>query len=231
MKKMIEFGNFKADTFTTSSSLIDQNDLSVSENYLSVMSHDATYVLEKYSVLLFEYMLLFFEKIKVVHFRYIFERGVETVTNVFVGLLEYTKNVDLAFNHGKKAFYFYIEFIEQISDVQNSFLQLTPRDAIMFVYKRTIFEVNKEMVKTTSESTGKPHFYNICKICSSYFIQTAVQPVKINAFVRTLNIVLSEVIPMDSTNMEIVLKELLNLDGTASFLDDFTRLVRNTTAL
>ena len=81
------------------------------------------------------------------YFRYIFKRGVETITNVFVGMLEYTMNADLSLYHSQKAFYFYVEFIEQITDSQNSFLQLTSRDAVMFVYKRTIFEINKEMVK------------------------------------------------------------------------------------
>lgn len=53
----------------------------------------------------------------------------------------------------KKAYYFYIEFIEQISDNNVTFLQLSSRDAILFVYKRTIFELNNEYIKNIKELT------------------------------------------------------------------------------
>ena len=247
MKKMIEFGNFKTDSFSPLTS-IDQYDLSISENYFGIVNCDSSYTLEKYSILLFEYMLVFFEKIKMkmnknkqsqAQFSYIFERGVNTVTSVFVGLIEYTKNVDLAFHHGKKAFYFYIEFIEQISDSQNSFLQLTSRDAVMFVYKRTIFEVNKEMVKSSTTTIGTmallTNFCNICKTCSSYFIQNVdflKQPIKINDFILSLNSIVSEVKKMDLDKLGIVLKEVRSLSieqiSIETFLNNFARIVQKT---
>jgi hypothetical protein len=252
---MIEFGNFKPDpSSSSSSSASDQSDLSISDNYLSDISCDASYVLEKYSILLFEYMLLFFEKIKImknnhVHFRYIFERGLKTVTSVFIGLIEYTKNVDLSFNLGKKAFYFYIEFIEQISDAQNSFLQLTSRDAIMFVYKRTIFDVNKEMVKPSTSDNQiimklLSNFHDICKTCSYHFIQNVdlnIQPIQINGFVISLNSSLSDVKKMDLTKSGLLLKQLQHLQhlqhlqqlqeeqlSIPTFLDHFAGLVEKT---
>jgi len=234
MKKMIEFGDFKTGSFTPLSS-IDQYDLSNLENYFATISHDKEYTLERYSILLFEYMLVFFEKIKMpekrkTHFRYIFERGIKTVTSVFVGLMEYTKNVDLAFHHGKKAFYFYIEFIEQISDAQNSFLQLTSRDAVMFVYKRTLFEVNKEMVKPVAINNAVNDnklltiFSNICKIGSSYVIQNVdipSQSTKINEFVMSLNSIVADVRKMNLNRMELVLKKICNISERPMLIEEF----------
>jgi hypothetical protein len=55
--------------------------------------------------------------------------------------------LDITYYHSQKAFYFYVEFIEQILDVQHSFLNLTSRDATMFVYKKTIYEINTEYRK------------------------------------------------------------------------------------
>jgi hypothetical protein len=37
-----------------------------------------------------------------------------------------------------------VEFIEQILDVQHTFLHLTSRDASVFVYKKTIYEIIPE---------------------------------------------------------------------------------------
>jgi len=56
----------------------------------------------------------------------------------------YTKNLELTIYQCKKALYYYIEFIGQISDVslQHSYLQLNSKDATLFVYKKTIYDIN-----------------------------------------------------------------------------------------
>lgn len=159
MKKMTEFVHFKSEPPTNPTNQFLLND---PDNYFeSFRGTTVEGILEKYSALIFEYWLFFFEKIKCNkkkqnYFKYIFERGFDTVTSVFVGVLLNTRNIELALYHGQKSLYFYIEFIEQISDAQNSFLQLSSRDAVMFVYKRTIFEINREMIKmqSTTESNS-----------------------------------------------------------------------------
>ena len=85
------------------------------------------------------------------YYKFIFIRGLDTITSVFKILLYLTKNLDLTYYHSQKAFYFYVEFIEQISDDQNSFLQLSSREASLFVYKKTIFEVNNDFRKNMLE--------------------------------------------------------------------------------
>ena len=59
----------------------------------------------------------------------------------------YTKNINLVLFHCKKAFYYYIEFIGQITDDSHSYLQLTSKDAILFVYKKTIFDIDNSYRK------------------------------------------------------------------------------------
>jgi hypothetical protein len=134
--------------------LIQYNLLNV-ENYNDKIRYELHDILDKYVLLITEYMIYLNEKIHVknkIYFQYIFTRGLETITNVFNGMLFYTKNLDLSFYHSQKAFYFYVEFIEQITETQNIFLKLSSRDAAIFVYKRTLFEVNREYVKNRSSS-------------------------------------------------------------------------------
>ena len=69
--------------------------------------------------------------------------------------LYFTKNLDLSFYHSQKAYYFYIEFIEQISDENVIFLQLSSRDAILFVYKKTIYEINQDYKKNMLEPSNE----------------------------------------------------------------------------
>jgi hypothetical protein len=70
--------------------------------------------------------------------------GVQCITHVFKMLLLYTKNLTLTLYHSQRAFYFYVEFMEQLTDDMHTFLQLTPKDASLFVYKKTIYELNNE---------------------------------------------------------------------------------------
>jgi hypothetical protein len=74
------------------------------------------------------------------YFRGVTAKGVETLTHVYRHLILYTKNIGLAHYNCKKAIYFYIEFINQIEDSTVTF-NLTTNDAVLFVYKKTIFDI------------------------------------------------------------------------------------------
>ena len=82
------------------------------------------------------------------YFNFILLRGLKTLTHIFNILLLYTKNIELTVYHCKKAYLFYVEFIGQIGNDNHSYLQLNSKDATLFVYKKTIFEINNEYRKT-----------------------------------------------------------------------------------
>ena len=135
----------------TGSSQWDAQCIYNTENYKSTIHNTSQDILAKISIIIIEYMRLISEKINIKNKHYyifIFERGIETLIHVFSMIFYYTKNLDLTFYHSQKAYYFYIEFIEQISDDNITFLQLSSKDAVMFVYKKTIFELNNERKKT-----------------------------------------------------------------------------------
>ncbi len=75
-------------------------------------------------------------------FNFIILRGLETTTHVFRYVLLYTQNLDAAYHHAQKSIYYYLEFIAQIAEQRNAFLQLSSRDAITYVYKKTIYLIN-----------------------------------------------------------------------------------------
>jgi len=123
------------------------------ENYKEKMNYSIGEVASKQSLLIVEYLKFISEKVNFKNTecnKFIIIRGLKTVCHVFNQILYYSKNMDLAFYHGQKAFYFYVEFIEQISEDQHSFLQLNSRDATMFVYKKTIFDINNDLRKNVN---------------------------------------------------------------------------------
>lgn len=127
-------------------------------NYRTSIENSVQDILNRFVTVIIEYMQFISEKITMKnkpYYKFVFERGLETVLHVFSVIFYYTKNLDLTFYHTQKAYYFYIEFIEQISDDNVTFLQLSSRDAIMFVYKKTIFELNNEYKKNMSEPSNE----------------------------------------------------------------------------
>jgi len=125
-----------------------------SENYKKELDADISEVVEKLSKIFIEYYKFIRENLKVKKRDYsifIINRGLDTIINVFNYILFYTKNLDITYFHCQKSFYFYVEFVGQISEDEKMFLQLTSRDATTYVYKKTIFDINGESKKNNEQ--------------------------------------------------------------------------------
>lgn len=123
-----------------------------SENYVQSLTHSVSEILNKYRLLVIEYLLFINETINSCktndNCKFTILRGLTTISYVFIFILHSSRNLNMAYYHSQKAFYYYTEFIGQITGDQNMFLQLTSRDAMMFVYKKTIFEIHNDYKKT-----------------------------------------------------------------------------------
>ena len=127
-------------------------------------SDTKTYV-GSYIELINEYMLYVVENMIIqddAYLLFLIQRGVETIMHCFKFLLMYTKNLELTIYQCKKALYYYIEFIGQISDVSlhHSYLQLNSKDATLFVYKKTIYDINNIYRKNFIQSNNDKQFLN-----------------------------------------------------------------------
>ena len=144
--------------------IVKENEYSLVEimNYNELFNYDENEVIKKYILLINEYIKFILEKTKINNskfLKFIIIRGCYTVTNVFNNILYYTKNLDLTFYHCQKAYYYYIEFIEQITDEQHIFLQLTSRDASVYVYKKIfsdlLYNINKPIISDSENFKKK----------------------------------------------------------------------------
>jgi hypothetical protein len=66
--------------------------------------------------------------------------GLNTIHRIFEYVLLKTKSIEKAIYYSQKTYYYYLEFIEQIysSNLSNN---LNHMDAVLFVYKKTIFDM------------------------------------------------------------------------------------------
>ena len=87
--------------------------------------------------------------------------GLHTMLHVFRTILLYTRSLDLAAHHASKAGVYFSEFVTQISDDGQHYLQLTPKDAVLFAYKKTLYDLNSDyrtrfdMMEHEKEKMGK----------------------------------------------------------------------------
>ena len=122
------------------------------ENYLQkeILSENKTDICILYINLILEYIKYVYEVVKIKnknYYYFIVNRGILCIEHIFKFLLLYTRNVTLIEYHIKKTYLYYIEFVGQISEDNNSYLQLTSKDAMLFVYKKTIFDINTDFKK------------------------------------------------------------------------------------
>ncbi len=140
------------------------------ENYNSTLVEPSNVVIEKYVTMLCEYFKFLNDCDDIIvenRSRFVIIRGLQTITHVFNLIVYYCKNIDLAFYHCQKAYYFYIEFVGQITDDRNTFLQLGSRDATLFVYKKTIFDINQEYKMNMSRTMDPEQMQKFEKIQNS----------------------------------------------------------------
>ena len=122
------------------------------ESYISVVSDYLEYASEHVNIQNNEY------------YYFIIQRGLLSISHIFHMVFLYTKNIVLTLVHCKKALYYFIEFIGQIGDETHSYLQLNSKDAALFIYKKTIFEINAEHRKCFALTEKEKNFLHI--LCS-----------------------------------------------------------------
>lgn len=69
--------------------------------------------------------------------------GLDAIQNIFCILLIKTKNLELVISNCEKINYYFFEFISQMATTNKtqSILKLTVKDAKIFIYKKTIYEL------------------------------------------------------------------------------------------
>jgi hypothetical protein len=120
------------------------------ENFKNNLNVSTEEIVKTYKEIIHDFLKFILENLKIktnMYSKFIIIRGVDTITNVFNIILYYTKNLELTFYHCQKSYYYYVEFIEQISEDQHVFLQLNSRDASTYVFKKTIYELKHDIVK------------------------------------------------------------------------------------
>ena len=138
-------------------------------NYNRQLLNDPEEIVLNYFNILKEYLFHAGENIIMQDYSYyifIIKRGLDCIKHIFNMLLLYTNNLDLVVYHCKKSYLYYIEFISQIGNENHTYLQLNSKDAALFVYKKTVFEINNDKKSNfTLSDKNKEKLDYLSKFC------------------------------------------------------------------
>lgn len=142
-------------------------------------------------------------------FLFIVENGINTILNIFKVLLISTKNIELTLYHIEKACIYYIEFISQIGEEGQSYIGLNIRDAIIFVFKKTIYDINKSYIKKDDNEK----IYNILNASIEITKEFILLTVK-NKNIQEIKSLISDFleININMISKKILFKNTTNLD-------------------
>ena len=126
-----------------------------------------------YSILLNNYSMFFFKNINIYkniqynHNLYI--RGIYIIKNVATISLAYLDNLNDVFNLCEKAYVYFIEFINQLNITNENPIDLSIKDAIIFAYKKTIFQFENKIHDKKFSNNLLININNIVYIINSFF--------------------------------------------------------------
>lgn len=154
---------------------MDKSEFSISniENYFKEYEyeHSIDYIF-RYIELVHQYVIYCRENIHVQNLllhKYVIIKGLELLNTTFNILLLYTKNIDLTFHNTQKAYCYYSEFIGQIGDESNSFLNLNTQDALLFINRKLIYNIDKDIRKNFEITLTERRMMNdVKKYCDIY---------------------------------------------------------------
>jgi hypothetical protein len=92
--------------------------------------------------------------------QFVFTRGLDTITHIFIYTMLNSNNIENSYTNAEKGIYYYIEFMNQMKEHKQMNLSLTTRDAVLYVYKKTIYSKDSRPPFIWSETTTTTQLYN-----------------------------------------------------------------------
>jgi hypothetical protein len=207
----------------------DNFNLTNTNSYNKELNCNISTLYTNYIELLQEYLIHVYSNIYIsdkLNINKITINGLNTLSHVFIHMINATKNINISYYYAKKIHIFYIEFINQIYSDKNNFLKLNIQDANIYIYKKTIFEIQKKKCFGNTEK-----FNNILTIFNYYkkissIIFIYVIEINMNNIQQISNIILN-IINIPDKNLELLYNLILKINLYEISSEDYIFIINN----
>jgi hypothetical protein len=171
--------------------MASNNNLSLQnlENYNKELQETPIEVFFKYNEIISEFIVQFSNISTYAqnesYTKYLFKSGINTVTHIFNMISLYTMNIEMTKHYCNIGSYYYSEFTEQMIGDNTSFLKLSTKDAIMFVYKKTIFEINDDYKNSLSLSENNNNKFSIINLLIKLYNDLLINVIDKSNLIKT----------------------------------------------
>jgi hypothetical protein len=189
--------------------------LNLEDNYNKVSEYKLEDIMYKFILLTKNYIIHSYENSIHKH-NSIYISGLDMITNIYRLLFLYTKNLELTIYHTNSAIYYYIEYMSQITDSDdNIFFNLTMKDAVMYVYNKTVFDINKKYSKITNNSDETTIFLEKLNIITYIIkkIDFSKMSIPIDKYIEPFIKNIIKIVKYDINILNIIEKDLVTLNN------------------
>jgi predicted nucleic acid-binding protein len=166
----------------------EKYNLTTKTSYRPSLLEDMDVLLISFITIIHHYIIYFFENKETIKPN-IMNKGIQMLSHIFVILLHYSKNLGLTIHHSKTSIVYYVEYINQITDKDdNMFFNLSLKDAIIYVYTKTIYvvpeDIRQKHLLTILEKQQleniQENIHKYCHLAENIVILTSFQNATIN---------------------------------------------------
>ena len=198
-------------------------------NYKSELEYEVPLIIDKYLNIIEEYTDHFYNNIYLHNEIYkdsIFKQGINSLSHIFNHLILNTKNLDITLFNIQKSYIYFIEFIQQICNDNNTFLQLNSKDATIFIYKKTIYDINLNYSKKFPLSTNTESKINLLFELIYLFKLILFKSINLFNFSKDYKIIFSQIknLFFNINNNLPIIKKKINNNKKKDFINVKTQL-------
>jgi len=129
---------------------MDNFSLKDPNNYHQSLTCDIPFIMDRYADIVIQYFSLVLKSNIISNttdhtLEFIVNRGLNTITHVFLHLLYVTQNMDLVYFHTTTSLNLYLDFMSNLYSVDNNNSLFSSRDAVRYVYEKTIFKLRTDL--------------------------------------------------------------------------------------
>jgi len=192
------------------------------------------HVVIKYNLLIANYAIFFFKNIatdKDKDIETLFLKGLNIIENIFIIALLYLDNLSDIYNLCEKGYVYFVEFMNQlylnINKNEEPAFELTMKDAVMFCYKKTIFnnplfECKIKLQKNSKEALiTQFHEYNQIILKLTAIMVRDIYCSKEKNIIAENNAKISDLVKMILEIDNLSLEHLQNLKTLIKKIGDF----------
>ena len=154
------------------------------------------------------------------YLKHVMTTGIINISYIYNFVLLYTNNLELTIYHTQKAILYYVEFVGQICNDTHNLLKLNITDATLFIYKKTIFEINDDHRMNFNETVENKNILDLLHYFMDIYNRIVIQLIDTFNFIdddqTLINQAKTNKLETNQVQIDLIPPDKIIMDNTSS---------------